>query len=498
MHELCDLEVHIDGRHVFFLHQKVLCAFSGKLKRMVLMQEKRRSPAKDLGLRIMEFPGGPRGFELVSCFCYNNGSIDINPSNVGLLHSSAILLEMTEEMVDGNLVRQTEAFLDGLFDCAWNDIITALKSCELFFHAADSCGLLQRLISTLLAKIASNSENTLISSVSFPSSSSSPSSPDTSGFNWDWWFDGLTVLAPGTVEKIMKALGAYGSDNKNLLLTRFLLHYLKTAAQKPCCREQHSGLADTAVHGVVEVGTAAFSCRGLFKVMRVVKGLGLSRECKGKLERVTGLVLDQATLDDLLVTGHGGNGVYDVNLALRLVRTFVNSEEGGSSSQRMKKVGRLIDKYIVEISPDHNLKISKFLEVAECLPDSARDCFDGVYKAVDIFLESHPTLTVEERTRLCGCLNYEKLTLEACKELAKSRRVPPMVAVQALASQQHKVEEKWSSICKLRSVASSESEEEEEEQQLRLSFQRMLVEVCRNMKGRSGISHGSKGLPRLC
>ncbi|KAG6478471.1 BTB/POZ domain-containing protein At3g19850-like [Zingiber officinale] len=495
MHELCDLKVHIDGRHVFFLHQKVLCTFSGRLKRTV------RSLPKGLGLRIMEFPGGPRGFELVSCFCYNNGSIDINPSNVGLLHSSAILLEMTEEMVDGNLVRQTEAFLDGLFDCAWNDIITALKSCELFFHAADSCGLLQKLISTLLAKIASNSENALISSVSFPSSASS--SPDASAFNWEWWFDDLTVLAPGTVEKIMKALGAYGADNKNLLLTRFLLHYLKTAAQKPCCREKHSGLADTAVHGVAVVGAAAFSCRGLFRVMRVLTGLGLSRECKGKLERATGQVLDQATLDDLLVTGHGGSGVYDVNLILRLVRTFVNSEEGGSSLQRMKKLGRLIDKYIVEISPDQNLKISKFLEVAECLPDSARDCFDGVYKAVDIFLESHPTLTVEERTRLCGCLNYEKLTLEACKELAKGRRVPPTVAVQALASQQHKVEN-WSSICKLRSIASSESEEEEQEeeeeeqQQLRLSFQRMMMEVCRNMKGRSAISHGSKGLPRLC
>jgi hypothetical protein len=57
----------------------------------------------------------------------------------------------------------------------------------------------------------------------------------------------------------------------------------------------------------------------------------------------------------------------------------------------MKRVGRLIDKYLREISPDQKLKISKFLGVAECLPDSARDCFDGVYKAIDIYLEVNVT-----------------------------------------------------------------------------------------------------------
>jgi hypothetical protein len=31
--------------------------------------------------------------------------------------------------------------------------------------------------------------------------------------------------------------------------------------------------------------------------------------------------------------------------------------------------------------------VSKFLAVAESLPDSARDCYDGVYRALDIYLE---------------------------------------------------------------------------------------------------------------
>lgn len=50
-------------------------------------------------------------------------------------------------------------------------------------------------------------------------------------------------------------------------------------------------------------------------------------------------------------------------------------------------------------------------------------------------MQSHPCLSLEERSRLCRCLNYNKLSLEACKELAKNPRIPPRVAVEALAAQ---------------------------------------------------------------
>lgn len=50
-------------------------------------------------------------------------------------------------------------------------------------------------------------------------------------------------------------------------------------------------------------------------------------------------------------------------------------------------------------------------------------------------MQSHPTISTEERSRLCRCLNYEKLSLEACKDLAKNPRIPPRIAVQALAAQ---------------------------------------------------------------
>lgn len=54
-------------------------------------------------------------------------------------------------------------------------------------------------------------------------------------------------------------------------------------------------------------------------------------------------------------------------------------------------------------------------------------------------LQSHPMLAFEERSRLCRCLNYNKLSFEVCKDLAKNPRIPPMIAMQALISQQTKI-----------------------------------------------------------
>ena len=54
-------------------------------------------------------------------------------------------------------------------------------------------------------------------------------------------------------------------------------------------------------------------------------------------------------------------------------------------------------------------------------------------------MQSHPIITFEERSRLCRCLNYTKLSFEASKDMAKNPRIPPRVAMEALISQQSKV-----------------------------------------------------------
>ncbi|KAK9285896.1 hypothetical protein L1049_025097 [Liquidambar formosana] len=150
--------------------------------------------------------------------------------------------------------------------------------------------------------------------------------------------------------------------------------------------------------------------------------------------------MDQATLDNLLVPSpYGTNYLYDVNLVLRFLKSFLCGGISRVSSVRLRKVASLMDPYIAEVAPDPCLKPSKFLALATALPDSARESYDGVYHAVDMYLEVHAGLSEEEKMKICCTLNYEKLSSETCTHLAQNTRFPSKTAVQGLMSQQFRL-----------------------------------------------------------
>lgn len=160
-------------------------------------------------------------------------------------------------------------------------------------------------------------------------------------------------------------------------------------------------------------------------------------------------------------------------------------------------------------------------------------------------MQSHPSLSFEERSRLCRCLNYEKLSLEACKDLAKNPKIPPRIAVQALMcqqqQQQHSAKDSNCTMAKERPVTiqtpepstltecgqvvvysgrkniDAESMIEEENEDMRMNLQKMqwrvvqLEKVCKQMKGQmskmvrhptssssASASSPTRPLPRLC
>lgn len=429
--------------------QSVVCGFSGKLRAMVATTKKKK-PGKEaepaagalLSVELAGFPGGGEALELAARFCYGNGEpppLLWRPTTFPLLYCAAVFLEMTEEVRPGNLLSQAEAFVhdDARRLWTWADAVAAVRSCERLVvsdsstnAAAIADALLEKLVSALFSRIAAASRPANCSSSSSSSSplsisSSSSSSPDTdsatktppppelvttttkpcssSGSGNEWWFDNVASLSPPTVEKATRFLGGE-KNNKDPTITRFLLHYLRRrrrSVDSPTSDDLTlSVLANTAAHGVAALaatGGCFSSCRSLFRVLRTVSAAGASRESRNKLETLVGSLLDQATLDDLLVpvfvSGGGsvpGGGVYDVRLVVRLVRVFVMAmalEEEEEGTKRLRKVGRLVDKYLGEISPDQGLTVGRFLAVAESLPDSARGCFDGVYRALDIFLQ---------------------------------------------------------------------------------------------------------------
>lgn len=53
-------------------------------------------------------------------------------------------------------------------------------------------------------------------------------------------------------------------------------------------------------------------------------------------------------------------------------------------------VSKLLDNYLAEIARDTNLSVTKFKVLAESLPENARACDDGLYRAIDTFLKVVP------------------------------------------------------------------------------------------------------------
>ncbi|KAL2543300.1 BTB/POZ domain-containing protein [Abeliophyllum distichum] len=116
---------------------------------------------------------------------------------------------------------------------------------------------------------------------------------------------------------------------------------------------------------------------------------------------------------------------------------FQESRRSSSASHSSKlKVAKLVDGYLQEIARDVNLPLSKFLAIAEAIPDFARLEHDDLYRAIDTYLQGHPELNKSERKRLCRILDCKRLSMEVCMHAAQNEMLPLRVVVQVLFCEQ--------------------------------------------------------------
>lgn len=153
----------------------------------------------------------------------------------------------------------------------------------------------------------------------------------------------------------------------------------------------------------------------LLKMVIATSSSASTGSCRSDLERRIGLQLDQAILEDVLIPinlNGTNNTMYDIDSILRIFSIFLNLDEddeeeehhhlqfrdetemiydfdspGSPKQSSILKVSKLMDNYLAEIAMDPNLTTSKFIALAELLPDHARIISDGLYRAVDIYLK---------------------------------------------------------------------------------------------------------------
>lgn len=223
------------------------------------------------------------------------------------------------------------------------------------------------------------------------------------------WLPGLTSDGPGT--------GDEGSNSSSGSSWKGGLHMIVAATKDelPTIQAKDKRMIIESLISIIPQQKDSVSCSFLLRLLRMANMLKVAPALVTELEKRVGMQFEQATLADLLIPSYNkSDTLYDVDLVQRLLEHFLVQEQtessspsrqsfsekhlyegtqrGSSNPNAKMRVSRLVDSYLTEVSRDRNLSLTKFQVLAEALPESARTCDDGLYRAVDSYLKVFPIL----------------------------------------------------------------------------------------------------------
>ncbi|KAJ7552520.1 hypothetical protein O6H91_06G058800 [Diphasiastrum complanatum] len=480
-----DLTVEVGGLN-FHLHKFPLLSRSGRINRLVF--ESRDAEKTQIVLAHMS--GGAEAFELAARFCYGM-PVDLSASNVAAVRCMADYLEMSDDLEEGNLISKAETFINNVVLQSWKRSISVLKTCERLSPWAEDLKIVQRCCESIAWKACTDPRGVRSpgTKITLETKNHPSFANDTIGFSvasdiaQDWWFDDVVSLEVGHFTKVIVALAAKGMRPESIgsVIVHYSLKWLPAVAREyeivmhdPEEVEGErsvsgSGISDSVVKGfstlhrqdlalfehivrILPREDSAIPSKFLIRLIKIANMLDADAGCKADLEKRVGSQLDHATLDDLLIPSFCSEyeTLFDVELVLRLVEYFLITEQSYHSNsspslgldesprtfkprQAAKlKVAKLLDSYLSEIARDRNLSLTKFESFAELIPDGSRLSHDGLYRAIDIFLKTHPRLTEHERKKVCRIMDCQKLSLQACVHAFQNERLPLRTVVQVL------------------------------------------------------------------
>ncbi|XP_008803011.2 BTB/POZ domain-containing protein At3g08570 [Phoenix dactylifera] len=446
-----DITIYVDGQS-FLLHKFPLVSRSGKIRKMIV-----ESKDPDLfKLELCNVPGGAPAFELAAKFCYGT-NFEITTSNVAHLQCIAEYLEMTEDYQEENLIARTETYMNEIVVQSLEKSLEVLCACEGLHPIVEELGILNRCVDAIAINA---SKEQLVSGLARLEcdAGSGKLKMDCQ----DWWVEDLSVLRIDLYQRVIAAMRRTGVRSDSI--TTSIMHYAQTSLKGIERRQAWDSSAfvgdkqrviiETLVGLLATEKITSVPLSFLFGMLRMAIEVDAGLGCRLELERRIGFQLEMASLDDLLIPSlQTSDSVFDVDTVHRILVNFLQriedeaSEESshcGYESEGLKspnhssvlKVGRLMDGYLAEIAPDPCLKLQKIMAIIELLPDYAHVIDDGLYRAIDIYLKAHPSLTESECKKLCKLIDCQKLSQEASNHAAQNDRLPVQMVIRVLYFEQ--------------------------------------------------------------
>ncbi|KAK7302030.1 hypothetical protein RJT34_12909 [Clitoria ternatea] len=448
------------GEATFSLHKFMIVAKSNYIRKLIM-----ESKEDDLTrIDLSDIPGGSGIFEKAAKFCYGV-NFEITVHNVAVLRCAAEFLQMTDQYCDNNLAGRTEDFLTQVAFFTLTGAVAVLKSCRHLLPYPEDLNIVKRCVEAVSAKACSEAN--------FPSRSPP-----------NWWTEELAVLDIDFFGRVIAAMNQRGA--KALTLASALISYTERALRDLVRDHTGNGIRSTdpadsdsrskhrkLLESVVDLfpsEKAAFPIHFLCCLLRSAIYLHASAACKSELEKRISAILDHVTVDDLLVITftYDGERLFDLESVRKIISGSVEKEKSNTvfaagnlkepCSASMQRIARTIDAYLAEIAAYGDLSISKFNGIAILIPKNARKLDDDLYRAVDIYLKSHPKLDEIEREKVCSVMDPLKLSYEARVHASQNKRLPVQIVLHALYYDQ----------LRLRSGAEEKDPTAEKNQQLQM------------------------------
>ncbi|XP_027336726.1 BTB/POZ domain-containing protein At5g48800 isoform X1 [Abrus precatorius] len=453
-----DITIEVNGG-TFSLHKFPLVSRSGRIRRLVA--EHRDSDISRV--ELLNLPGGAECFELAAKFCYGI-NFEITSTNVAQLCCVSDYLAMTEDFSKDNLGSRAEEYLDCIVCKNLEMCVEVLQQCESLLPLADELKIVNRCIDAIASKACAEQIASSFSRLEYSSSGRLHMSRQAKS-DGDWWIEDLSVLRIDIYQRVITAMKCRGVRPESIGAS--LVNYAqkeltkKSSLWNPSSQTKvdsnstmHEKLVVETIISLLPVEKLAVPINFLFGLLRSAVMLDCTIASRLDLERRIGSQLDVATLDDILIPSfrHAGDTLFDVDTVHRILVNFCQQDDSeedpedasvfesdsphSPSQTSLVKVSKLVDNYLAEIAPDANLKLSKFLVIAETLPSHARTVHDGLYRAIDIYLKAHQGLSDLDKKKLCKLIDFQKLSQEAGAHAAQNERLPLQSIVQVLYFEQ--------------------------------------------------------------
>ncbi|KAG6657659.1 hypothetical protein CIPAW_04G105500 [Carya illinoinensis] len=443
------------------MFQFPLVSRSGRIRKLVA--EHRDSAISTV--ELLNLPGGAVSFELAAKFCYGI-NFEITSMNVAQLCCVSDYLEMTEEFSKDNLGSRTEEYLESIVCKNLEMCVEVLQQCENLLPLAEELRIVSRCIDSIASKACAEQIASSFSRLEYSSSGRLHMNRQAK-CDGDWWIEDLSVLRIDLYQKVMTAMKCRGVRPESIGAS--LMSYAqkeltkKSSLWNPSSQAKvdllsvptgHEKLVVETIVSLLPVEKLIVPITFLFGLLRSAVMLDCTIACRLDLERRIGSQLDIATLDDLLIPSFrdAGDTLFDVDTVHRILVNFSQQDDSeddmedasvfepdsphSPSQSALFKVAKLVDNYLAEIAPDANLKLAKFMVIADALPAHARTIHDGLYRAIDIYLKAHQGLSEFDRKKLCKLIDLQKLSQEAGAHAAQNERLPLQSIVQVLYFEQ--------------------------------------------------------------